>query len=196
MTKKNRFKARRAERHASMLETLRRWVGAHTRGRAAFEDLRTLFSDELTAHNLLSVDEAIDAHRARSKLSLRVAMDEVNSFHPKIIEELRRTSHPLVHPVTEFGFKNADRVAGDDAAIARSVPGCGDGGATFGWRVAHQRDDACFTAYVMHRYRSGRGAVVRSARLAVEGVNAGVLDAGDVAVPSLPVKLIEEGSKS
>jgi hypothetical protein len=192
MTKKNRYKARRAAMHASMMETLRQWVNAHQRGREPFKDLRRLFTTAFGADNLLSREALIDRHRIDNGVSLNIAMAEVDQFQKDIIEDLRRNGLGLVHPVTEFGFTNAATVdVTDERAVARCVPGLGSGGALYGWRVAHLAADPLWVAYIEHRYRSGKAAVAHSVNIAMTGVAAGVLTAGNVGTPLMPDKLIE-----
>lgn len=190
MTKKVRYRSKRAAIHARMVEIERTWTLATQRGRQPLRQIKAIFEAVFGSGSLLlNRDDLILQHRRDNTLSLDTAASEVAWHHAKIVNDLRDNGMPLLHPVTEYGYTDADRVDGSiPGDVARCVPGVGRGGKTFGWRMAHGTDDVVLAAYIQHRWHSGERATEKAYRLRTEAAKAGVLPAAPT-LPKVPKKI-------
>lgn len=164
-----------------------RWLLSHTRGeRRAFRDLIDLSDELLLTHGRLSLDDLTREHEHRHGLGLRVAVAEVQEFHPRVMQALRDTRGRLVYPVTKSGYDDGDNVTpGDRIAIRLGVPGLGGPDPAFGWRLARRPGDPLYIAYENHLLGSARGGAVKVSTRTQIAATQGVLNAGtSVALPS------------
>jgi hypothetical protein len=197
MSKRVKNRAKRASLEVTMRATWERWTHSHTRGRRPVEDLRVLIAELLTAAGtgIVTREQVIDEHRARRTLRLDVAIAEVDQYRDRVVDWLReKGGYPMLHPITEYGARHANRVSLGDPATARCVPGLGDGGPLFGWRIPTRSADPVYMAYTNHLGKSGIGAVNGAQTRVAAGIAAGLLKSGAAAPVALPPSILDEGA--
>ena len=145
---------------------------------------------------VLSMDELTAEHHRVHRLTMKQAVDEVESFAKRAMDKLSKR-YRLIHPVTEYGIAHAEGAGPDDVqTIRRCVPGTGDktAGPTRGWRVAHLENDPCYLAYVNHGLRQVNGAYSRTQEQVSAASSVGILPAA-TALPSIPSSIETESAR-